>query len=281
MNLLLRTLIGFAVALVCALILHAVAFRKHTDIYSLAYCAPQALVAPVFILNGLAYADNVYYMEREKSNVTSEEANSQGMILGFLYSAFITTGFWLPVKLLPKKRRAHKKLSAEEGTVCKISPEERKGSNNTKKAAYNEKFKGRVYPKPLAISMVTLALILVLFGIFGAWEEYGQGPPLWSQLFLPAIALAGWYKAVTHSNLQSFFSNNWWPHFILAGILVQPIAFLIARVTGGVGKYASYWDGFLFFGIFFIFPFAGVMFGSVPYFLLFGESDSPPSKQQE
>jgi hypothetical protein len=82
-------------------IIHWAILGKRTDVYSLAYCAPQAVVSPIYILNSGYYAEELYHkkrreLEREGKEIDWSEIDSTVMFPGSLLSGTVTALFWLP-----------------------------------------------------------------------------------------------------------------------------------------------------------------------------------------
>lgn len=101
MKTLLKIVSGFALALIGAMVIHVLVLEKQTDVYTVAYCAPQAIVAPVFFLNSAVLADNLYYKENfeaheTRANFDLNAAHSKSSILGAGLSAVLTALFWIP-----------------------------------------------------------------------------------------------------------------------------------------------------------------------------------------
>lgn len=117
MRTLLKIVTGFVFSLIGALIIHAFVLEKRTDIYTVAYCAPQAIVAPVFFLNSAALADGLYYKEKfaaddRRANFDREKVHSETTVKGAGLSAILTALFWIPFFF--KRRKSPTTKSAIE-----------------------------------------------------------------------------------------------------------------------------------------------------------------------
>lgn len=101
MNTAIKIAIGFALSLVGASVIHAKIHREPPDATSLAYCAPMAMTAPLFILNFGYYADLLYDEKRHKlilegGKVDRSEIQSTSSLQAALISGALTALFWLP-----------------------------------------------------------------------------------------------------------------------------------------------------------------------------------------
>jgi hypothetical protein len=117
MRTIIKIAIGFGLALIGAVIIHATVLNKKTDVYSVAYCAPQAIVSPIFILNSGYYSEGLYHkkrikLERSGRQVDRSEIHSSTIVQGALISAIMTGLFWLPFFIL----RSTKKNSSPDNS---------------------------------------------------------------------------------------------------------------------------------------------------------------------
>lgn len=98
-----KILFGFALALIGAVIIHGGFLKKRTDIYSFAYCAPQSIASPIFLLNMMAYMGELDFRERAKSSSRNHPNGAKVFFLSSAYSGALTLLFWLPF-LIPSRK---------------------------------------------------------------------------------------------------------------------------------------------------------------------------------
>jgi hypothetical protein len=101
MTTIIRMILGFGLALTGAVIIQGAVLNKKTDVYSFAYCAPQAITSPVFILNVVYFSEELYQkkrieLERNKREIDPSEILGSTMLQGALISAIVTGLFWAP-----------------------------------------------------------------------------------------------------------------------------------------------------------------------------------------
>jgi hypothetical protein len=114
--------VGFGLALVGSVIIHAAVLGKRTDVYSLAYCAPQAIGSPVFILNFGYYSQELYHKKRRELERTGREVDrskilSTAEVQGVLLSGAVTASFWLPFLIFRTRKGKRSSEESENGTA--------------------------------------------------------------------------------------------------------------------------------------------------------------------